>query len=378
MVCGFAALAVLSWQRTQNSRARVWTVVLGLTLAGAIAMHYYSVLLFGAFVIAELLRSQVKRSFRGPVWVAFLCGASPIIICIPLINAARNYSSHFWSKPSLGSLNSFVGSTFESVAFPLAAVIICACVVVLSSKSQTTTCDHGTVPPVPVPDLALVVAWAAVPIPAIVLALAVTGAYTHRYVISATVALCILAAWLISRLFSQRVMPAVLAVILFLAFFAVRDGRYARWPVSDRRPVAAFLEKTVQGALPIAISDPQMFFELAHQASSELRPRLMYFPDAKLAIQYTKTDTVDRGIIGMSKIAPLRVEALTDVLASKQTFVVYGFPGTFGWIVPELSARKVPMSVTGEFDGRLLLLAQPDASAASIRDSGASASSELR
>jgi hypothetical protein len=94
---------------------------------------------------------------------------------------------------------------------------------------------------------------------------------------------------------------------------------------------------------------------------------LLYFADPNLAIRYTGTDTVDRGVIGLSKIAPLRTEVLADVLASGQRFAIYGYPGVLGWLVPELAARKVRTYVAGEFDGRLLLIARPDATAASTR-----------
>ncbi len=51
-----------------------------------------------------------------------------------------------------------------------------------------------------------------------------------------------------------------------------------------------------------------MFFELSHQASVRLRSRLVYFADPKLAILHTGTDTPDRGLIGLSRIAPLQIE----------------------------------------------------------------------
>ncbi len=375
IVAGFAALAVLSWQRTEGPRARWWTVVLAFGLAGAVAMHYYSVLLFGVVAVAELFRSWAARSIRWPIWLVCAIGASPLLACIPLIRAARGYSRHFWAKPSFGSLNSFYGSTFESVAFALTVVLAGGCAFVIAAKAA----DRGYLRlRVPAAETAIVIAWAALPVPAVLLAVSVTGAYTHRYVLSAVVAVCIAAGWLIAALFGQRVLVAAAVVAFFMAFFVARDGRQVRWPPSDRRPVARFLAMQAPPELPIALADPLMFFELSHQAPPALRSRLFYFPDAQLAIRYAGTDTVDRCIIGMSRIAPLRTEPLNEYMAAGKPFAIYGFPATFGWLVSELRARNVPLSVVSTFGGRLLLLAEPEASAASTRASGESSSSDRR
>jgi hypothetical protein len=347
--------------------------VLAISLAVAIAMHYYSVLLFGVITVAELFRSWAKRSIRWPIWLACAIGASPLLACIPLIRAARSYSGHFWAKPSIGSLNSFYGSTFESVGFALMVVLAGGCAFIAAKAADG---DYLRLR-VPAAETAIVIAWVALPVPAVLLALSVTGAYTHRYVLSAAVAVCIAAGWLLAALFRQRVLAAAAVAAFFIAFFIARDGRQLRWPASDHRPVARFLANQAAD-LPIAMADPHLFFELSHQAPPALRSRLFYFPDAQLATRYVGTDTVDRGIVGMSRIAPLRIERLTEYLAGGKPFAIYGFPGTFGWLVAELRARNVPLSVVSVFDGRLLLLAEPEASAASTRAAGESSSSDRR
>jgi hypothetical protein len=247
------------------------------------------------------------------------------------------------------------------VAFPVAVLLMFACELFLSSARVADARGNGASPCVPPAEVAAVTAWAALPVTAVIAAFSITGAYNHRYVLSAAIAICIMIGWATAALFGRLLMPAVCASLVCFAAFFARDAAGVRWRISDRGPVAEYLQMHAPEDLRIAIADPLMFFELSHQASVRLRSRLVYFADPKLAILYTGTDTPDRCLIGLSRIAPLRIEELGAVLASGQRFAIFGHPGgVLSWVVPELVARKIPTYIAGEFQGRLLLIAEPE------------------
>ena len=366
IVAGLATLAFLSWRDAQTTRPWLRTIALGVIVAGVVSIHYYSILIVGAIAFGELLRTWRARRFRWSIWIALTCGILPLTLYLPLIAGARTYAPFFWSKPSLSSAPAFFTTIMGPVAFPIALLVMFACGLFLPSARAGDIPGIGASRRVPPAEVAAVIAWAALPIPAVIAAFSITGAYNHRYVLSAALAICVMIGWAAAIVFGRRLVPALCATVVCFAAFIARDASSVRWHISDRRPVAEYLQRHAPENLKIAIADPLMFFELSHQASIRLRSRLVYFADPKLAIRYTGTDTPDRGLIGLSRIAPLQLEGLGNVLASGQRFAIFGHPGLFSWLVPELIARKVPTYIAGEFNGRLLLIAEPDKAAGSI------------
>ena len=130
--------------------------------------------------------------------------------------------------------------------------------------------------------------------------------------------------------------------------------------VANHQATIRFLEQPDGRGSDIAVADPHLFFELSHQAP-DLRDRIFYIAEPGIALRQVGTDAVDRGVMDMSRWAPLRVRTLADVMQSGRPFLIYGHPAPNGWawLVQELVARRVPMSVAGYFDSRFLLTAEP-------------------
>ena len=361
IVAGLATLAFASWQNSRTTRPRLWTMALAVSIAGVVSMHYYGILIVGAIAVGELIRTWAERQFRWSIWIALACCILPIVFSLPLIAAARTYAPFFWSKPAVSSAPAFYTSIMGPVAFPVALLVMFACAVFPSRCTRSsgsggwtcTACSCGR-------------SWGCDRMGCIARTgshggFQRNGAYNHRYVLSAAIAVCMMIG--VGSGSILRAASGAGAVCNRRVFRGIyREGcvecALAQIRPQTRSGISA--EPCAQQDLKIAITDPLMFFELSHQASVRMRSRLVYFADPKLAILHTGTDTPDRGLIGMSRIAPLQIEDLGDVLASGQRFAVFGHPGLFSWLVSELVARRVPAHVAGEFDGRLLLIAEPD------------------
>ena len=56
-------------------------------------------------------------------------------------------------------------------------------------------------------------------------------------------------------------------------------------------------------------------------------------PDSYLpALEYTGTDTVERGVLELKRLAPLDVEDFHRFCASHSQFLIYGFPDVWDWL----------------------------------------------
>jgi hypothetical protein len=356
---GLAALALLCWQRAEGTRTTLWAVALSLALALAISAHYYSVLIFVPLAVAEAVRWHIDRTHRWPVWIAFVAGALPLFAYIPLIRSASTYGHTFWAKVGAGSLNDFLSFVLAPALFPLAALGVWATAVSIFHPRSN---DDSSRKRPPLVELAAILGFCLIPMVAIVAALAVTGAYTHRYALFAVIGISIFGAWMMSQAFKARMRPALLATIVLSLFFIGKQVRTAAWihTVANHGAIIRFLESRLSGDAVVAIADPHLFFELSHQ-SPELRHRMFYVAEPHLALQHIGTDAVDRGVMDMSRWAPLQVRKLKDIVQSRRPFMIFGYPAPvpWAWLVQELASLHVPMSVSASFNGRLLLLVNP-------------------
>src|SRR5262249_21065965 len=76
---GFAGLALLAWMRVDEVRSRRWALpLLAVSVCGAVASHYYALLLVGALMFGELVRTVVRGRIDRPVWLALAADFWPV------------------------------------------------------------------------------------------------------------------------------------------------------------------------------------------------------------------------------------------------------------------------------------------------------------
>ncbi len=352
-VLGMAALALLCWQRADGPRSRWWSLGLASALALAVSMHYYSVLLFVPLATAEACRSWVKKRLNWSVWLAFAAAAACLLLYLPLIHSARSYSATFWSKPRLDSLIGFV-MFFVSPALLALLGAALLWVVFANKKTGRPSADFPTFELVAVLGMFLIVPLA------IAIGKLVTGAYAHRYAVSGVLGLSFLLVWMLASAFEARSGPANVLAVLFSCAFLIRmvPGVGVTNGIAgyDHSGVIRVLEHDVPKDLPIAVADPLLFFELFHQSPPEIRSRLFYVAEPKIAVRRVGTDTIERSFIDVQTIASLPVKTLASVLNSGETFLIIGYPAvSFAWLVEELTSLHVPMSVAGSLGQGLIL-----------------------
>jgi 4-amino-4-deoxy-L-arabinose transferase-like glycosyltransferase len=110
MVVAAIAFAMVCYQRVPNP---AWTLLLFLSLAFAVSLHYYAVFAIGAFVAAEAACYWRSHKLRMGVWLAIVLGAAPLVAFWPLLHAQKEiYGRNFWAHPKLYGALATYGSFF--------------------------------------------------------------------------------------------------------------------------------------------------------------------------------------------------------------------------------------------------------------------------
>jgi len=100
LMLGFSAVALLSWQCAAEGRRRKLALPgLAVGLAGAVASHYYAILLLVPLGLGEIARSFLRKRIDAAVWLTFLSPAIAALPALSLIRSSQTYSKTFWADP---------------------------------------------------------------------------------------------------------------------------------------------------------------------------------------------------------------------------------------------------------------------------------------
>jgi hypothetical protein len=172
----------------------------------------------------------------------------------------------------------------------------------------------------------------------------------------------ILIAWSLAKIGQGRPLVALATVattlgcslIIFVRLYQRFDGEEV-----GQRQTLEFLEKA-GSELPLVIASPHQFFVMSYRAESEhVAKHFLYLADTNLALSYTGTDTVERGLLALRNYAPLDVREISAFAASRQEFLLYGFPDPFGWVLEALLKSGHTVSIKGRNGSSLLYLVSP-------------------
>jgi hypothetical protein len=364
LVLGFSALALLCWQSAAEGRMRTLSLVgMSLSLAAALSCHYYAILCFAPFALGEGVRTVVRRRLDFWIWIALLGGFLPLALFLPLIKAARGYSSTFWAKPHWTTPLAF----YQGLLGPLALLMLLAITIILAlySGSRFSEGTARTDKPftLPIHEAAAAFGFVLVPIIGVVLAKSVTGAFTDRYVISAAMGLSILLACSLSVIGRGSGRAGLLIAAMLVTFFAIesmRTYRHLATRAQERATLYGFLRSYAAGGIPLVIAGPHLFFELSHDARQhQEKTNFIFLADTALAIRYTNTDDVERGLLNLRYLAPLDVRDFHRFCASNGEFLLYSDAEPFSWVARELFKEQRKLIVMAQNGGGLLFRVLP-------------------
>ena len=378
---GFLAIGAAVWQRVE---ARWWVpLLLALCLALASSSHYYGVVAFAFFGLAEVVWSLISRRIRWAVWGAFLLASIPFLLSLPtLMHLREAYGQHFWSKPTLTSVlfpYRLLSGMWDTVAAGFALFWILTALHRLARQDPPEGPASSTVPPAnreadfawmapatgfSPAEMLLVGGFLVYPSVLAALIMVQHGGYTVRYGWPVILGL----AWAVASMFrSPRLKSAsarlLLAMLLLFVWQDYRDFKAFFSGKTELSQVQAKWSKLAEfsqeePAIPIAISNGHTYLEMMQYADPKLRGRLVRLVDTQEAIRWTGLDSADRNDLQLSRLVPLNVENRALFLAAHKKFYVSSDTGFDVWLVPSLLAHHYRLRLLSEDAGDSIYLAE--------------------
>lgn len=273
-VLGFGGIALVAWQAAAEGAGRPWSLVgLAAGIAGAVAFHYWAVLIYLPLAGAELYRSAQRRRIDWPVWAAFLPGGLAVVAFLyPILQGLEHWSPH-GAQVHLRMYWNFYRIQFRvfySFALP-AAALLALWFLLRGNKEEPGRVERAEIPGHEWVAVALLLL---IPVAAVSIALASPHqVFAMRYATLTVAGYALLITFLVARLSGKRSAIGAAFVLAGLAPFTylMTHPDYNPNPPERTESLRQALEKE-----PVA-SDilVQQFVEVWYYLPDELKPQFV-------------------------------------------------------------------------------------------------------
>lgn len=354
LILGFAASALLCWQLAALGRRRN-LALLGLTASLALALwsHYYAFLLYFPITLGEAIRVWVQRKIDWPVWAAIMIPVPSLLLLVPLLRISLtglglSGVSYLTSSALLDAYKNPLEAAGAVLAIFTALAIGLVCGVAAIPVKQKLS--------LPIHEAAAVVGLMAVPFPAFAIAFFVTHRLVPHYMTILVLGAAALFAFGAHRLAGGSSAAGLLLAIVMSAIFAGHTLTLAKAAsLDDAEPVKL---DTRYPDLPIVVSSGLLFTQAWYYASPELRSRLLFVSDAKMALRYLHNEQTSSSIYYDAQFFHWPWEPLDQFRRLHPRFLL-SWTSEDSWLLPALreeGARFDLLDVTA--DGYLFLVTQ--------------------
>jgi hypothetical protein len=336
--------AILAWQCIDDSR--LYSVVVALTLAAGVSLHYYAILVWPAFLMAETSVWIFHRRFRISAWAALLVGALPLLFFAPLLLKVRQYyGQNFWAKPHIrGALLAY--NSLSTFGGHWGVIFAAGITVTFLYVTITKTAGSGgsgyrqvevNVLPIEAQALTLMLLW--LPVIAIAAAIISHGGMTSRYMLPTVLGGALALGYVIDKIHSAG---RVLLLILLLINYALSSGEFfvkehLKGSLLETRASATREVETIvaQSDLPIVISSGIRYLPMAYYTPTDSNGKLFAIADPREAVRVLNTDSVDLGLLALRRYFPLQVEDYVGFLSRHREFLLVA-GGGYEWLTARL------------------------------------------
>ncbi len=394
LVLAFTALLILSWDGAISSpRPSRSLAALFFAGCGALLSHVLGLFAFAAIVIAEGVRTLLKRTVDWSVWAALAAPGVCLVTYIPLLRSEAAGLFPPLVQPTPTTALVFYIRLLYSVLLPLLIVGVVAIVWPWMRKKET-----GQPPRViDRPLAALLLALLAVPAVEVGVFIRSKGAWFDRYGVVSLIALAILTTLLVAR--RTRLSRGASATVV--AFLLVLFATDIVGPLQSRRDLAVeilseFLPAKTAGSilaftfgplvlgnvithalptppyliagegvplltsldsfepkLPLVAASGLTFLEMDNREHDRLTSRLYYLTDRQAAVQIAHA-TLFEGFATLKHIFPIRasVDRYEDFIAAHRHFLVIGtYDYPEDWLLRKLEIDGARMRPIAKYNG---------------------------
>ena len=328
------SLAILAWQRIDDSKLSAFA--LAITLASAVSLHYYAILVWPAFLAAEASTLLYHRRFRIGVWAALIAGTVPLLFFANLLlNLRQYYGQSFWGRPSFRQLFADYSWLFNFSGY-WAWILVVFIIGMAAYWSLRQTELLSSAPSIEESILTLLLLC--LPIIAVMVAKVSHGGMTRRYMVPTIVGGALALGYLASKI------PAIVnALLLSLMLLNYGSNSVSDWKrmssgslyearQSATNDVKMILDQHATSGLPIVISSGLRYLPMAYYAPADSTRKLYAVTDPPTAVKLVGTDSVDLALLALRRYFPLRVEDYESFVSMHREFlVVFGNEDVFDW-----------------------------------------------
>jgi hypothetical protein len=344
------ALALFAWGEAAAGRSRRRNLaLLAVALAAGMWNHYYAVLAYLPIACGEAFRTWHSRRVDAGVIAATAASVAASLPMLALAAAASAQRATFWSPASLYQIVDTYYFLLEPLFVRRFAVVALILLVVVGlsflKKSGKLAEPHQLAPH----EIAAIVAAVFVPAAGVVLGVIVTGVFVPRYGLPGIVGISLAVAFAIPR--STRAELVLPLVLLYstaeLLLPVTRPG-----DPFEPRPVLA---DALKSPGPTAITGGLTYLQLWYYAPPALKPRLVYVADPPSARRLARSDTIDLGLLALSRWTTVGAVPFDVFTTQHRTFRVYAYGS--GWLLDRLRESGAGLEEQGaEASAQLFLV----------------------
>jgi hypothetical protein len=314
---GLAGICMLAWQSLHGSRRLALnTAILSVSLAVAVNMHYYGVLLYPAVLCAELFLWWWQKRIRWSVVAAVACSLPALLIVLPFARAASAYSRNFWTPLRPDTIPQAYATLFGLATLLILGVAALLAVQPKSSPDAETDLriDDGRTC-----DMCLAVAMLATILFSYLLAIFVTRAFHYRYALIALAGLSTLLPLLVARYVRNKtgqrlLLLATILLAMLNVGMSLRPREWRNGSVAEMQSKLATVLAAGDG--PVVWGDIIECLPLAHYAPHTARGRIYCLAAPE------STHTLIHAAAGLAPWTHLPVRNASDFLREHPTFVL--------------------------------------------------------
>jgi len=287
LMLGFGTASLLCWNNARASRSRVcWLIGLALSLACALASHWYAVLLFIPLALAEAVRLALTKQSDFPMWCALGLGSSSLLPLSQMIRGAQKFQSIMSTPVGITAILDAYQTLLHSTSLLLISLLILAWFSYEYSGSNEQKRNPETCR-IPTDVTVLIAGLLLTPISGAGLAAFVTGVYSARYVFLTVVGVAIAVGLLVCKLEDGRrnrgiVALGVVALASMAQIYQNKSTLLERSAIAERTGLFAILGCSTalkDSNEPIIVSDIHSFYILQYYSPARLSNRLVYLTE---------------------------------------------------------------------------------------------------
>jgi len=332
MVLGLCGLMLVGWQMANDGRSRVLgCVLLAFSMAAALLLQYYAILLYGPLAGAELYRTRRERRWNWGVWAAFAAGVAPLVWRMATIrNVVSQFSQTTWSPAYPEQIVEYWETMLQhSASFVVAGIAVMA----LSLLSRPADEDTEMPPELLAHEVLAAVLFLAIPVMAVGIGIFKTHMFTPRYALIGLTGILLLVPFITARLSNGRALAGflLLSVSILPALFVALEAPPRENPVEREATLIKALE---QG--PVAIPDGQLYMQMWYYTPEPLKSRLLFLVDYQAAIQYMGFDAFYVGVISLRPWSSVTAVSYKDFATPGREFRLYQNSLRPGWVLAKV------------------------------------------